>query len=200
MNEQLTLKEAAAHLGVHYMTAYRYVRLGMLPATKVGSSWSIARADLVSFQEGSAVNGERRSPAAWQQRLQVRMVAGDERGAWGVVEAALASGLEPSDIYEEMLVPAMTEVGEDWAKGAIDVADEHRASAVAMRIVGRLGPRFARRGRTKGSVVTATPARELHGLGLSVVADLADAMVYQVLPAGHLLVYAIPGDDGGTDS
>ena len=37
MTEQtLTLAEAANHLGVHYMTAYRYVRTGQLPARKAG--------------------------------------------------------------------------------------------------------------------------------------------------------------------
>jgi excisionase family DNA binding protein len=34
--ETLTLHEAAERLGVHYMTAYRYVRHGQLFATKVG--------------------------------------------------------------------------------------------------------------------------------------------------------------------
>ncbi len=32
----MTLNEAAEHLGVHYMTAYRYVRLGKLAAAQGG--------------------------------------------------------------------------------------------------------------------------------------------------------------------
>jgi excisionase family DNA binding protein len=36
---ELTLHEAADLLGVHYMTAYRYVRLGLLHASKAGVSW-----------------------------------------------------------------------------------------------------------------------------------------------------------------
>jgi excisionase family DNA binding protein len=35
----LTLHEAADRLGVHYMTVYRRVQLGMLPARKVGGTW-----------------------------------------------------------------------------------------------------------------------------------------------------------------
>ena len=34
--ELITLHEAAARLGVHYMTAYRYVRTGRLPAERDG--------------------------------------------------------------------------------------------------------------------------------------------------------------------
>ena len=30
----ITLQEAADRLGVHYMTAYRYVRTGRMPATR----------------------------------------------------------------------------------------------------------------------------------------------------------------------
>ena len=36
---QLSLSEAADLLGVHYMTIYRRVRLGILPARKIGGSW-----------------------------------------------------------------------------------------------------------------------------------------------------------------
>ena len=45
---QLTLHEAAEVLGVHYMTAYRYVRLGLLDAEKVRGTWRVERADSVS--------------------------------------------------------------------------------------------------------------------------------------------------------
>lgn len=40
------LRDAAERLGVHYMTAYRYVRLGVLPAEKVGGEWQVRPSDL----------------------------------------------------------------------------------------------------------------------------------------------------------
>ena len=42
----LGLQEAADRLGVHYMTAYRYVRTGRLPATRIGSQWWVDPGDL----------------------------------------------------------------------------------------------------------------------------------------------------------
>ena len=42
----VTLHEAAERLGVHYMTAYRRVRMGILPARKIGGTWWIDPADL----------------------------------------------------------------------------------------------------------------------------------------------------------
>ena len=56
-NETITLTEAAERLGVHYMTAYRYVRTGRLPATKVGSEWRVE----TSRRRGHALGRGRRS-------------------------------------------------------------------------------------------------------------------------------------------
>ena len=45
----MSVRQAAEALGVHYMTAYRYVRLGQLPSTQRGGVWTIKRADLRPF-------------------------------------------------------------------------------------------------------------------------------------------------------
>ena len=47
---EVTLHEAAAMLEVHYMTAYRYVRLGLLPAHKAAGTWRVLLHDLREFQ------------------------------------------------------------------------------------------------------------------------------------------------------
>ena len=39
--EPISLQEAASRLGVHYMTAYRYVRTGRLPARRDGAQWFV---------------------------------------------------------------------------------------------------------------------------------------------------------------
>lgn len=171
----LSLKECAERLGVHYMTAYRYVRIGMLPAEKVGAEWQVAEEDLDAFRRGrsagAAVSGRRRE-APWAERLKRRLVAGDERGSWQVVESALSSGLDPTGVYVDLISPAMRSIGDDWASGRSSIAEEHRATAVATRLIGRLGARFGHRGRSRGTVVVGTPAGEAHGLAVAIVADL----------------------------
>ena len=42
----MTIQEVADRLGVHYMTAYRYVRQGRLPATRLGAEWRIDQSDV----------------------------------------------------------------------------------------------------------------------------------------------------------
>lgn len=165
------------------MTVYRYVRLGMLPARKVGASWRIHAADLERLDTSPEVAPRKRA-APWRERLQARMLAGDEAGSWGVVEAAFASGMTPPDFYCEVLAPALYSIGELWQMGELGVEEEHLASAVAAGIIGRLGPRFARRGRTKGTVVMAMPEGERHSLGLAMLADVLRSDGYRVLNLG----------------
>jgi MerR family transcriptional regulator, light-induced transcriptional regulator len=179
----LTLHEAAEVLGVHYMTAYRYVRLGLLNASKSGGTWRVAPADLEAFRTGAAREIGRRD-APWAARLQSRLMAGDASGAWSVVEAALAAGAEVDEIYLDVLSPAMTAIGDGWQRGEVDVAVEHRASGIAMRIIGRLGPRFTRRGRARGSVVVGSPAGERHSLPVAILADLVRGGGWEVSDLG----------------
>jgi MerR family transcriptional regulator, light-induced transcriptional regulator len=179
----LSLQEAAKELGVHYMTVYRYVRLGMLPARKMGASWKIDVTDLERLDTSPDVPSRKRS-APWRDRLRARMLAGDEAGSWGVVEAAFASGMTPADFYCEVLTPALHTIGDLWQNGKLGVEDEHLASVLAAGVIGRLGPRFARRGRTKGTVVLAMPEGERHHLGLAMLADILRGDGYRVLNLG----------------
>jgi len=182
MNEAgLTLRECAERLGVHYMTVYRYVRLGMLPAHKEGAEWKVDPADLAAFRQAPRTG---RGDAPWAERLHARMVAGDENGAWGVIEAALASGLEPKQIYLDVLGPALRKVGEDWADGTGSIPEEHRASAVASRLVGRLGRAFRTKGRSRGRVLLGTPPGERHSIPVEMVADLMRGVGLEVIDLG----------------
>ncbi|MEZ5248337.1 MAG: B12-binding domain-containing protein [Ilumatobacteraceae bacterium] len=184
----LTLQEAADQLGVHYLTAYRYVRLGLLPAVKAAGVWRVSPTDLAEFRAGGPmspqVDGGSRRRAPWAERLEARLLAGDARGAWGVIEAALAAGSELDQIYLDVLAPAMTSIGDRWERGELDVSMEHRASGIAMRLVGRLGPRFVRRGRTRGAVVLGAPAGERHGLPIALLADLLRQHGWEVSDLG----------------
>ena len=125
---RITLQEAADRLGVHYMTAYRYVRTGRLAARRDGVQWVVDPAEVARLR--SAPRPARgRVRAEGPDKLAARLVAGDEAGAWTVVEAALTSGVEPADHYQDILVPALRSVGDGWEEGTLAVGDEHRATA-----------------------------------------------------------------------
>ena len=179
-DQTLSLRECADRLGVHYMTAYKYVRHGRLGATKVGSEWRVRLEDVEAFLAGPSSGG----PAPWADRLEARLIAGDHAGAWGVIESAMSSGLDPCAVYVRLLAPALRDIGEGWAQGSITVADEHRATATAARILGRLGPRFMHRGSPRGRVVIGTPPGEQHSLATSMAADHLRSAGWEVIELG----------------
>jgi len=85
-------------------------------------------------------------------QLADRLVAADEAGSRNLIESAVVASNAPSAVDGDILAPAMRLIGTQWEGGAMTVADEHRASAVAIRLVGRMEPHLARRGRSKGTV------------------------------------------------
>jgi excisionase family DNA binding protein len=179
------LREVAQRLGVHYMTVYRYVRIGQLPAERQGATWRVAIKDLDRLHlpdpKPSRSRTSRQHRPTW---LLDRLVAGDEAGAWLIVEEALTSGASAREIYVDVLVPALRAIGEQWEVGRLSIAAEHRASAVATRIVGRLGPMFARRGLSRGTIVLGAPPDDLHALPSAIVADLLRGRGFEVLDLG----------------
>ena len=177
--EFLTLQAAADELGVHYMTAYRYVRIGALPATKDGKSWRVAVVDLKNFRDQTAASRSS-DPAVWSKRYKDLATKGDETGAWKVITGALDTKLSPADVYTAVIGPALESIGSDWATGELDVADEHRASKLTSRILGQLSPRFRTRGAKRGTIVLGSVAGDEHELGGTMMADLMRSQGYSV--------------------
>ena len=184
--DEIGLRDAAERLGVHYMTAYRYVRLGTLPASKVAGEWRVKAADLEQFtqREDSAPGAGGLRWPKYRSQLRDRLLRGDEPGAWAVIEQALASGGEPRDVLLELLGPVLAQVGDEWRAGILDIADEHRASAVATRLIGRLGPSFARRGRKRGVIVIGAPAGDHHSIPSAMLGDVLRGEGFEVIDLG----------------
>ncbi len=182
MTGTLSLTEAAEELGVHYMTAYRYVRTGRLVAEKAGGQWVVERDELSRFISPS--DTPRRRTESLPPELEARLLAGDETGAMQVAEGALASGADPEELYLEVLVPALESIGSRWADGQITIADEHVATATASRVIGRLGSRFVKRGRTRATVLLAGVPDDFHALPTAILRDLLRARGFEVQDLG----------------
>jgi methanogenic corrinoid protein MtbC1 len=119
-----------------------------------------------------------------RQSLERRLLAGDVGGAKGLIDNHLGGGLDPSGVLIDLVVPALRSVGEGWANGTISVGDEHRATAAAQRVIGRLGLQFGRRGKHRGTVALAAPSGDLHTLPVAIVADLLRWRGFEVLELG----------------
>jgi methanogenic corrinoid protein MtbC1 len=115
------------------------------------------------------------------------LVARDGRAARAAVDAALQAGATVSQVYVEVLQPALYAIGDRWATEACSVADEHFATALTETILGALGPRLRGEPRDGRLAVIACTPDERHALGLRMVSDLLQAEGWEVFELGASL-------------
>lgn len=180
--ELLTLKQAALRLGVHYMTVYRYVRQGRLPAERRASGWTIRPTDLDAFDRARAEETYGPHAVDWPGRLARTLVAGDEVAAWSIVTDALAAGASPSWCTTEVISLAMARLEE--VPGGDRPAAGHTAGAVALRLTARLGALFRTPGPAGPTVVLGAPSGEHHALAVATLANVLRWARFRVVELG----------------
>lgn len=164
-DDRRNLKQVAQELGVHYMTAYRYVRTGQLAAEREGTGWVVAADVLEAFRQGRST--EAGGPVDRVEQLHRHLVAGDEPGTWAVIERTLMAGWTAEQVLVELLAPAVARTTPE--EGA---AAGHLAATTAQRAAATLTARFRRPGRHRGTIVLGAPPGEGHSLALALLTDL----------------------------
>lgn len=163
----MRLQEAADMLGVHYQTAYGWVRGGRLQARLVAGGYDIAESDLRAF---SAERQAGRKPARtiqvrdWSsqaRKLYQAIVDGRETAVRRALER-LAGHVTMTDLCDRVIAPALRRVGEEWQLGRVSIAQEHRATAICERLVAAYSAQPA--GRPRGTVLVTTPQGERHAM------------------------------------
>lgn len=182
MEKSVSLNEASELLDVHYMTAYRYVRTGRLAAEKRGGQWFVNFEDLAAVQTGRApVSRTEILP----ERVEARLLAGDENGTFQILEDAMAAGAGPEEIYLELLAPALSNIGQRWHDSELSISEEHVATATATRVISRIGPRFSsNRGRSRGMIVLAAINGDSHTIPTAMLKDLLRYRGFDVADLG----------------
>ena len=84
-DEVLSIEDVAVVLGVHYMTAYRYVK---------------RRSDRHSKAEGSQ---DARRTADYHRELERCLVNSDAKAAFEVIQAAIDAGADMEEVYLDIL-------------------------------------------------------------------------------------------------
>lgn len=130
--------------------------------------------------------------ALFEAELRQALQAGDAARA---TEAAAALWRRTGDLTRghAALARVLADVGAAWAAGAGSVRDEHRCTAAATAVIGRLRAATpAAPPSPLGPVLLATPPGERHVLALDALAHVLEAAGHPVdvlgdLPAGELV-------------
>jgi excisionase family DNA binding protein len=165
----LELQSAADALGVHYQTAYRWVRSGRLPAQLTGGKYLVSSVDIAE------VGASRNFPQAPAVPSPARLLV-DE-------------GTTIVDLIEQVISPPLRAIGQAWHDGNLTIWVEHRASAIIERALGDLLPNP--RGRRRGTVVVTALSGDLHSLPTTMAAVALREAHWHV----HHLGADLPGEE-----
>jgi len=187
--------QAAAHvLGVHYQTAYRWVRSGRLPAVRVQGRYVVDPADLDQLVAERTTPSELPAPSADRlarsaERVADALISGDEAAVRHLARRLVDEGAPLIDLIEKVLVPPLRMIGDAWARGELSIWVEHRASAIVDRVLGDVVPNP--RGRRRGTAVVAAVSGDQHVLPTTMAAVVLRADQWNV----HHLGADVPADD-----
>jgi methanogenic corrinoid protein MtbC1 len=118
--------------------------------------------------------GDTEAPG-FPERYVAALLAGDRRGAFAVVDEALASGMQLRGVYLEIFQPALREVGRLWESNRITVADEHLATAITQGAMARLYERlFEAAEAGERLLIAACADAERHEVGLRMLCDVLE--------------------------
>lgn len=191
----IDLRTAADQLGVHYQTAYRWVRSGELPAARVTGRYLLDPGDVAAFAQRRATPAPPRTRrprsgfGTLSERIHDHLVTGDEAAARRMVDDLVRSGVTFVTVMQEVLAPALRRIGADWHAGRQTIWVEHRAAAIVERIIGDQHP--TPRGRRRGTAVVAALSDDRHVLPTAMAAAALREDNWRV----HHLGADMPGDE-----
>lgn len=173
VDERLDLQSAATQLGVHYQTAYRWVRSGRLRAEMVDGRYLISPAEIIKLDESRHTPKAPPAPRVARldhaaERMYEALVAGNEAAASKAASRLTSEGAPIVDLIERVLVPPLHQIGQQWNDGELSIWTEHRATAIVERILGELA--LNPRGRRRGTAVVAALSGDSHTLPTTMAA------------------------------
>lgn len=115
----------------------------------------------------------------WPRFLELAL-EGRFHQATAIVLGADEVGMPLAHIFQEILMPAMIEVGHRWADGSLKVGQEHEVTELCRDIVSELTMRHMRQAAEGMVVLAAAVENELHDLGLRMVCGLLRQQGVQV--------------------
>ena len=97
------------------------------------------------------------------------------------------------DFYEKLLIPVLYKIGDQWAKGKIDVATEHVCSNATITLIDLINQKNSNKKISKSSstarpIILCTPEGELHSIGCKIIESLLLEKGYEV----HNITSSLP--------
>lgn len=142
--------------------------------------WQKERLSLDEIRERLAAADQLDPPEELAERFLTLAVAGDLPAAQQVILEADELGMPLISIFEEIIKPALYDLGDRWQEGQLSVGQEKEISAMARDLIAELSLRHAAPRRHPHVIVAACVPGEYHELGLRMVAGVLQSLGYIV--------------------
>ncbi len=132
----------------------------------------------------SSLRAELSQQDRWRTALVMAFYTGDLDRATRVVRDA-ARDVGPVTVLDEVLAPAMHDIGALWERNEITVADEHLATFVLHRLLAEVSSTLVVAApASRDTVLLATPSPERHTAGLLMANDVLQGAGYATVCLG----------------
>jgi methanogenic corrinoid protein MtbC1/DNA-binding XRE family transcriptional regulator len=121
---------------------------------------------------------------------------GNADEAHKVLDQGLASGVIPSKLYLDVLMPVQVELGARWHRGEISIPQEHIATQITLRQMTRLKGLLKTRLKLGLKAVVSSVEGDQHFIGAQAVADFLSVDGWEVdflgadVPTDHLVPFS----------
>jgi excisionase family DNA binding protein len=200
MKQSYSTKELAEMWEVSESTVKRWADAGALPCRKtVGGHRKFELDDVVEFQsrcgivKGQAAVGRHESPCEFKhlletadypalaERFRQAALAGQFAFVAKLFSCSREYGISLATIIEEVICPAMREVGEMWRTGKISVLDEHLATLATIEALAVLQSGVEKKTEAERLALVGCAEGELHQLAAMLVRDLLESNGWRVI-------------------
>jgi MerR family transcriptional regulator, light-induced transcriptional regulator len=187
----LSTEQVARLLDVTVSTIKRWADEGIIACIKTpGGHRKFELSEVTRFAEGHGMrlSGAAPPPLAADQLEQLQFgihaqnyhrvanlfleeaLQGDREGIYQLLLYVTKHHIRFATIADEIIRPALAQVGERWHQGALEVSQEHRASEAITEALIRLAPELHRKPANGLTVVCACAEGEQHEIGLRCMA------------------------------
>ena len=126
-------------------------------------------------------------PTEIAQKLSSALTQGDKDAAVAATQEALAQGIAPVALVQEVIVPALTEVGRRFENLDIflpELMAAGEAGNACTELIEQAIIKSGRQMQAEGTVVIGTVKGDIHDIGKNIVASLLKAQGFKVIDLG----------------
>lgn len=206
MKQSYSTKELARMWDVSESTIKRWADAGTLKCRKtVGGHRKFELKDILEFQNHCSLGAQGHSAEnecgklddelerllagsdfpGLSRRFKQAALAGQDGFTSSLLNQYYSYGLSLVTIAEEIIRPALHDIGEMWRTGKIGVLDEHLATLSTARALAYLKSKIERGHNSSRLALVGCSEGELHRLASSLVRDLLESYGWQVVYLGQ---------------